>query len=261
MIATEQTRSKQSAQLLLDPLQRRAELVWHYDFHGYPERARYLERAEEGPALLERLQEQDPDALRDLIGWWTGRPGIEAVRLEHSILALAGRRDAAALSARLRLEDALSAGLAARVNTYMAPLGLPTADTTAYTFLLAWRELACGSRLAAQAPLPAVELPGGMTAHLVYCERCSVVDLHRRPARRCRRCADRHERPPGTLRMPKSHPHLPWLVVGDSTVHICTCEVCGSTFLSTRSHATKCPGSRCRTAKARRRQSRAERAA
>jgi hypothetical protein len=263
--------TRESARFLLDPLQRQRELVEHYDRHGYPERARYLEGADDGRALLKRLRTEN--ATRDLLVWWTGWTPIEVVRLERSTLALGAaetrlrsagaacpeaalerlreqRHDAAA-TCRGRLEAALSAGLMARVNTYLSPLGTATADTIAHVLLSAWRQLACG-RLAAQAPLPAVTLPGGMRAHVIYCERCTVVDLHRRPARRCRRCANRHDREPGTIRIPKMHASLPWFVEGDAILHLHSCEVCAEPFLGNRDART-C-GDRCRVRAHRERQ-------
>jgi hypothetical protein len=259
----------------LDLLQRRRELIKHYDFHGYPERARYLERAEEGPALLERIGKEESGSLSALLAWWTGSRADEIMELERSMTALfvaerqwqrqkvapacppkaiAGleRQRAARGSARALIEDALNAGLAARVNTYMAPLGVPTGDSVAHMFLSAWRELACGSRLAAQAPLPAITLAGGVKARLVYYRRCSVVDLHTRPARCCRRCAKHHERPRGSFRLPRTHPAMPWLVIGDDAVDVRTCEVCGEVFVTKRQHARSCgPGAKRRVAKSR----------
>lgn len=66
-----------------DPLQRRAELIEHYDRHGYPTRARYLERQPEGDQLLRRGRElsgldtahQGKAAIawgRDMLTYWTG---------------------------------------------------------------------------------------------------------------------------------------------------------------------------------------------
>lgn len=274
-----------------DPLQqRRAALIWHYDFHGYPERARYLERMDQGPELLAFLQAEKPGAIDDLLAWWTGSsPGrTERLRRAMDQLTIATARamdttgpqlgvnhrqrqhDMARESAKPLLEDALNAGLVARVNTKLSPFGAPsTADHVAYMFLHVWRELSCGSKLAAQAPLPSIPLPGGGTAHLVCCEWCSLVALQSRPARRCHWCDKRTARPSGAIAIPHtlieaienasrlglsgspaSSATLSEIATrpdtGHRTAFLHTCIVCGLAFLG-RADAQTCSG-KCRIA-------------
>jgi hypothetical protein len=105
----------------LDPLQRRAELIEHYDRHGYPERAAYLRRIDEGPRILASLQAaaNDPSSLLDAtfvaIEWWAGD---DLGRFAITDFMVSGD-DVVDLG--FRLERALLLGLAARVNTRLQP--------------------------------------------------------------------------------------------------------------------------------------------
>lgn len=269
-----------------DPLQgRRAELIDHYDRHGYPERARYLERQPNGRGLLRRAGElgrldgkDRSDAAvalaRDMLAYWTGWPEDSWERLAVPFAALAEfteragrveRDQRASPDARERsralvkigcevcrpLADTIAAmGLWARVNTYLTPIGVPTADSICFTQVAALR-IACGS----YAPLR-IASPGPDTAapFMVVCERCSLVDATVRAANRCRMCAKARPRREGAFRLPITHPEMAWLVTGDRIVYLHTCEECGEQFVAQRASARTCSPA-CRVARARKRHS------
>ncbi len=104
-----------------DPLQRRAELIDHYERHGYPERASYLRRMDEGPSLLVRVQAaaDDPSSLLEATSaameWWAGD---ESGRFAMTDFMVSGDD---VIDLGFRLEPALLYGLATRVNTRLQP--------------------------------------------------------------------------------------------------------------------------------------------
>jgi hypothetical protein len=267
-----------------DPLQRRAELIDRYDRHGYPTRARYLERQPDGQALLHRgseLNSLDSEhrreiALawaRDMLAYWTGWSADSWDQLAPVFSALAdftahARRveadQRASLDARERsrarvqvareacrpIADTIMAlGLWARVNSYLEPIGVATVDSLCYQQLKALRRF-CGSYtpLRIASPGPDTEAP-----FVIVCERCSVVDATLQAANRCRLCAKSRPRKEGAFRVPVTHPELPWLVTGDRAVYVRICEQCGETFVAQRPSARTCSAA-CRVARARSRQ-------
>jgi hypothetical protein len=233
----------------LDPLQRRAELIEHYDRHGYPERAAYLRRIDEGPRILASPQAAatDPCSLLDVtfvaIEWWAGDG---AGRFAITDFMVSGD-DVVDLG--FRLERALLLGLAARVNTRLQPFPRQlrrSPDYEVYHLVRASHEAINGS-----GPLPKWELSpphrdGISAAHVMVCDLCSVVELTVMPARRCRLCARRHALPAAML-APITNPNLPWLITGYRQQHLHTCEVCGTAFFG-NVDAKTC-SARCRTAR------------
>jgi hypothetical protein len=266
-----------------DPLQaRRAELIDHYDRHGYPERARYLERANQGPVLLRRAAElaapQKPAAagrelLFDLVGWWTGWPPEPGERLfvlfcalsEFTARARAIEKDPRAQpDARRRsrervriaqeacrplLDAAVAVGLWARVNTYLAPMGIPTADSFCHDWLKVLRGI-CGSYAPICIAWPWPNPPDTSRPYLIVCERCSVVDLATRPSNRCRQCAHSRPVPKRGVLVPVTRSELPWLVTSTQTAYVRQCEQCGETFAAHRASARTC-STACRVARSR----------
>jgi hypothetical protein len=251
-----------------DPLQRKRELIAHYDRHGYPERARYLERAHLGPELAESTSAGDPSAIARLLEWWAGKPSADLFaklarvdELEKALPRAAGSRDrveAQLQSARGLLlgciDGTLASGLLARVTTRLEPLGprLPTADSIAYRFLLRARELAGGqppARLRVELSPPHHD--GITSAYVIVCERCSHVGTSTRPNVNCGFCAKRHPRPEGGLALSLCGlDELPLLITGDSTVYVRSCVVCGEVFVAARADAQTCPDkSGCRVKK------------
>jgi hypothetical protein len=269
--------------LSTDPLhERRAELIDHYDRHGYPERARYLERQLGGPDLVRRASELGRNSparagaavtlVRDMLAYWTGWSMDAWDDLAAPFAALAGFRahahrlesdPRASLDARQRsrallqtgreacrplVDTTLAIGLWARVNTYLSPIGAPTdtADAICYQELTALRGF-CGSYvpLRIASPGPDIDAP-----FVIVCDRCSFVDATARAASRCWICAKSRPRPEGALRVPVTHPEMPWLVAGDLTAYVRTCEECGELFVAKRSSARTC-SSACRVARAR----------
>jgi hypothetical protein len=215
-----------------DPLQRRAELIAHYDRHGYPTRARYLERQPEEDALLRRGRElsgldtahQGKAAIawgRDMLAHWTGWSANSCDELAPLFVMLADftsrarqveQDQRASLEARAQTRAAAQAareacrpvidtimalGLWARVNTYLSPIGIPTADSLCYQQLEALRRF-CGSYapLRVASPGPDTDAP-----FVIVCERCSCVDATLKAASRCRLCAKSRPRREGSFRV------------------------------------------------------------
>jgi hypothetical protein len=231
----------------LDPLQRRAELIDHYDRHGYPERAEYLRRIDEGQAVLTALNAAfsgpnvlgGPAALRAALTWWANAATSDILisRFTDQLLASqapATPSGARRLSASQRdlhqaFDDTLVIGLAARVNARLQPWPIElngiSPDMAIYQLLTTARR-AFGSLEA----LPKWTLPPPhwemAEAHLVVCELCTIVDLHREPSRRCRLCKKRHAKP-NTLLVPKRHVDLPWLITGYAQKYLHHCDWCG----------------------------------
>ncbi len=142
------------------------------------------------------------------------------------------------------IDTIMALGLWARVNTYLSPIGIPTADSLCYQQLEALRRF-CGS----YAPLRVASLgPDTDAPFVIVCERCSCVDATLKAASRCRLCAKSRPRKEGSFRVPITHPQLPWLVTGDRTTYVCTCEHCGETFVATRATACTC-STACRVAR------------
>jgi hypothetical protein len=264
-----------------DPLQRRAELIEHYDRHGYPTRARYLERQPEGDALLRRGRDLSTLAAaqrgkatiawgRDMLAYWTGWSAESCEELAPLFATLAdftsrarlveqdqrasldakAQTRAAAQAAREAckpvVDTIMALGLWARVNTYLSPIGIPTADSLCYQQLEALRRF-CGSyaSLRVASPGPDTDAP-----FVIVCERCSCVDATLKAASRCRLCAKSRPRKDGSFRVPVTHPQLPWLVTGDRTAYVRSCEHCGETFVATRATARTC-STACRVARSR----------
>ena len=91
---------------------------------------------------------------------------------------------------------------------------------------------------------------GPALSFVIVCERCSVVNATLQAASRCRLCAKSRPRKEGAFRIPVTHPEMPWLVTGDRTVYVRTCEQCGATFAAQRASARTC-STACRVARAR----------
>ena len=233
----------------LDPLQRRAELIAHYERHGYPERAAYLRRVDEGQGIMAGLQAAAEDAtsinqaIHAAIVWWAGQDvgglgSTEAMRSGGDLV-----------HAGFRLEEALLHGLAARINTRLQPFPRQlclSPDYEVYSILRAWHEAVNGV-----GPLPRWNLSpphhdGIRSAHVVVCELCSVVGLATKPWSRCRLCAKRHALP-GAFLAPITSPDLPWLITGYRQKYLRTCRVCHKPFFG-KVDAVSC-STRCRTAK------------
>lgn len=271
-----------------DPLQRERleELIATYRRRGQPERASYLERMHEGPPLLARLRSGDPSAVLELVAWWAGDssqaiellgarvrwadakreladalndPRSHTPRLRHQISQRMHAQDRVRAELRTTVDAVLRAGLIARVDRYLRPAGIETADSVVYDLLRGLREEAHGSSLAAQQPLPKAKLAAAQPGHqypvreayIVVCDRCSFVDLRKRYARRCRRCQGARERLGGALWKPVTAPNSRWIVVGETNVTTGRCEVCEEAFAVERDSASN-PHPACRTAKSRR---------
>lgn len=230
----------------LDPLQRRADLIAHYDRHGYPERADYLRRIDEGPAVLtafisafsQRNVQGGPAALRAALTWWANAAASEILISRFTDQLKASQQPATPLSTRRlsstqrglqeAFDDILVIGLAARVNTRLQPWPVELngiSPSMAIYQLLTTARRACGSL----EPLPKWTLPPPhwelAEAHLIVCDLCTIVDLHRRPSTRCRLCKKRHAKP-NTLLVPKRHVDLPWLITGYAQKHLHYCDWC-----------------------------------
>jgi hypothetical protein len=208
---------------------------------------------------------------RDMLAYWTGWSADDVDPLAPLFWTLAdfithARRveadQRASLDARERsraraqvareacrpMADTIMAlGLWARVNTYLEPIGVATADSICYQQLRVLRRL-CGSygSLRIVSPGPDTEAP-----FVIVCERCSVVDATLQAASRCRLCAKSRPRKDGAFRIPVTHPGLPWLVTGDRSIYVRTCEQCNETFIAQRPSARTCSAA-CRVAKSRR---------
>lgn len=230
----------------LDPLQRRADLIAHYDRHGYPERADYLRRIDEGPAVLTALisafsqqhVQGGPAALRAALTWWATAAATEILISRFTDQLKASQRPATPSGARRlsstqselqeALDDILVIGLAARVHTRLQPWPV---ELNGISPSMAIYQLLTTARRASGAfgPLPKWTLPSPhrevAEAHLIVCELCTIVDLHRRPSNRCRLCKKRHAKP-NTLLVPKRHVDLPWLITGYAQKHLHYCDGC-----------------------------------
>jgi hypothetical protein len=260
---------------------RRSDVIAHYDRHGYPERARYTERQDLLGLIFRRaeLHELQGEARReDILAWsrdmfvyWTGWPAESLEDLAIPFCALqyyaerarrvgqdprasqGDRRHSQELIETARgicrpiADSVTGVGLWARVNNYLTPTGLPTADMLGYALASQLRAV-CGS----SAPLR-VEFPGSDSPapYVLVCERCSLVHTSTRVASRCRYCAKRNALPDGAVRVPTTHPDLSWLVIGDRVAHLRRCEECDETFTTLRASARTC-SVRCRVARSRR---------
>jgi hypothetical protein len=265
-----------------NPLQaRRAELITHYDRHGHPERARYIERQDHLGLVYRRfelshlagddLRRAQLSWARDMFAYWTGWPADSledlatpfcalqdlterASRIEHDPRA---SEDARARSrthvenvrgiCRPVAESIAAVGLWARVDSYLTPTSLTTADALGYKIVTKLRE-ACASSAPLRVASPG---PEGPARYVLVCERCSLVHTSTRVASRCRYCAKSRPRPDGALRMAVTHPELPWLVTGDRVAYVRRCAECGKTFTPSRASAQTC-SPRCRVAQSRR---------
>ena len=212
-----------------------------------------------------------PGATRGLLDWWTGDPdtttdlerAFAALTAADACLANVGPACPASTLKRLQdnvdkarevlplaLDAVIVAGLRARVDCWIDLHSIATgrealmrrSSALTYSLLTGWREVAYSGEIVPS--LPAVNLPGGMVAHVVCCERCGLVELRARDARRCRGCASSRDRSTGTVREPRTDPLLPWLVVGDAMRTPRVCEVCSTPFLA-NGDAKTC-GTRCR---------------
>lgn len=258
-----------AAEVPPDSLQHKHELIAHYDRSGYPERARYLERAHLGPGLLMRVLAGDLAAAGPLLEWWTGAPPAD-VFSEFMRMALLGdalqrassnrgniadRAGEAAQRFRLAVEDALRAGLSARVNARLQPFGpsVPWPDSYVHSLLIAAHTAPGGEQPAQlRVQLPPPHHDGITQARVLVCERCTHVFLSVRPATRCRFCSHRRPVSDGAILAPETHPESPFLIIGDGSVYARTCLVCGNSFRTSRKHAQTCPDkSTCRGEKRR----------
>lgn len=233
----------------LDPLQRRAELIEHYERHGYPERAAYLRRMDAGQSILAEFQAAatDPPSMLDAafaaIEWWAGD---DIGRFAVTDFMVSGDD---VIHLGFRLEQTLLLGLAARVNTRLQPFPRqlrPSPDYEVYRLVRASHEAVNGAGRLPKWELPPPHRDGISSAHLMVCELCSVVELTVTPSRRCRLCARRHAMPEAML-APITSPNLPWLITGYRQKHLHTCEVCGEAFFG-NVDAETC-SERCRTAR------------
>ena len=263
-----------TAEAPLNPLQRRAELIAHYERHGYPERVAYLRRIDDGPAVLAAtIKLCGGEPLHQLAGlllavqWWAGDESATALhericsqlRAARSSPTCADSRQLKSARADVAelVEESLVAGLAARANTRLQPwpvsLGGVSPDMAVYQLLDRLRR-----SYGAIGPLPMWPLPPPRRAfeipleasevHAVVCEICTAVDLRRRPAIFCRLCAKRHIPADGLL-MAKTSPREAWLIRGYRFVHLRSCVTCGAAFFANADALTCTP--RCRTARSR----------
>jgi hypothetical protein len=247
--------------------ERLQELIATYRRRSQPERASYLERMHEGPSLLGRLRAGDPSSILELLVWWAGDsaqaiallvarvrwedakreladalndPRSHTPRVQQQIEQRGRAHERARAELRTTVDSVLLTGLIARVDRYLQPAGIETADAVVYDLLRRLREEAHGSALAAQQPLPKVKLaaaaPGEQhsvrDAYVVVCDRCLFVDLRKRYARRCGRCQGARDRLGGALWKPVTAPNSPWIVLGEASVTTGRCEVCGGPSLS-----------------------------
>ena len=196
-----------SSQDPTDPLHRERldELIATYRRRGQFERAAYLERMDEGTHVLARVRSGDRDALTETLAWWTGDDSIARAllvqmiraelskreltrarndprshtpRLQHQISELDRTYELASKELRALIDQVLVAGLFCRVDRFLRPGGVPTADAFIYEMLMKLRENIYGSALAATQPLPQVDLRpvpdddahAARRAYIVVCE-------------------------------------------------------------------------------------------
>jgi hypothetical protein len=233
----------------IDPLQRRRELIDHYERNSHPERAAYLRRMDDGQSVLAGLQAATTEpalmleAVLGALEWWAGpdigRFAITDVMVSGDDIVHFG----------FRLEHVLLSGLAARVNTRLQPLPRQlrlSPDFEVYRLVRTWHEAINGLGPLPQLTLSPPHRDGVTSMHVTVCELCSVVDLTVKPSSRCLLCAKRH-RMPGAVLAPITHPELPWLITGYRQKYFRTCAVCGGVFFGNADAESCSP--RCRTAR------------
>jgi hypothetical protein len=258
-------------------LLRLADLIAHNRFHGFPERADYLERRHRGD---EFLADRPPGSLGEelpLLKFWTGwdsdrladatatQADLETAEANvarlHDLRAgvrtveLTDRAERAQSDARRRcasaVEEILRAGLWVRVNCYLEPDGEPTADSTCHRWLADLR-VALGSYGPLRYPWPWPDDPDLDSAnpYIVVCERCSFVALAMHPGKRCRCCVGARGRPQDAALELATHPELLWLTTAVRPRYRLICDVCGEPFESRKAGKLTC-SSKCRVAKSR----------
>ena len=240
------------------PVERRRGLIAHWRLHGYPDRAAFRERERGGDRLLANLtaardgvSPENAGRLAQQLWWyWSGWDAKDAARIvtqghdcwasafdpriatAHPESTLRKRFEKLRAETITLMDEAIGAGLAARVDSYLEhgliPGGSP--EIAVYAVVRFYREAVA---ILPDRTVPPYEPPQSVR----ICRGCTAVfEPHRPNHRRCRQCQHKPAAPafrgPGAaFRVPRLVPGTR-VVAGWETARIKECATCGDQFLA-----------------------------